>query len=397
MYRQLARWFQEQARDENQPPAAQIQTALKVFEKHPLQLARFLDEAWFARADADLRPSLALPDQDRLLPQLSSFLDRELPSVCSDIYPLSQAPNATFHHLIYAYLIENTRIYEIFRRVLHEYLHGERLEVASVAGQHFLRATEDLFYKDTPPFVINSLTSWIRPDIGATRRNAYWRMFAMDLNHGPNQGGAYPYEKAQAANLDFVSTFEALLREVWRGIENFNNSSGPNTTDDTAIANLAQQLFDMLRVRRQNGTLAREEFFFVTTMSWFHLAVEFNSPIVVDLKAEATSPEERLRKIGERVGIPAHAKSESYFLMAEPLSRILIGMERGQFSTPSGAQTLYFAPTGTPNPIRDDMQTIITHWSIATGRDMKAPARGGPAAAPAVSNGQARAALPAGT
>ena len=30
-------------------------------------------------------------------------------------------------HLIYAYMIGNTRIYEIFRRVLHEFLHGEKL------------------------------------------------------------------------------------------------------------------------------------------------------------------------------------------------------------------------------------------------------------------------------
>ena len=34
-------------------------------------------------------------------------------------------------HLIYAYMIENTRIYEIFRRVLHEFVHGETLGVHS--------------------------------------------------------------------------------------------------------------------------------------------------------------------------------------------------------------------------------------------------------------------------
>src|SRR5215207_7661807 len=30
------------------------------------------------------------------------------------------------HHAIYAYMIENTRIVEVFRRVLDNYLHGER-------------------------------------------------------------------------------------------------------------------------------------------------------------------------------------------------------------------------------------------------------------------------------
>ena len=39
-----------------------------------------------------------------------------------------------WHHLIYAYIIEQTRAYEIFERVLFEFLHGEVLEVASGRG-----------------------------------------------------------------------------------------------------------------------------------------------------------------------------------------------------------------------------------------------------------------------
>jgi hypothetical protein len=278
-------------------------------------------------------------------------------------------------------------------------VHGEKLDVPSVASQHWLRATEDLFYKDAPPFTIQSLSSHIRPDLAASRRNAYWRMFGMDLNHGIKDGRPYPYEKPQAYNSDFVTTFENLLKEVWRGIENFNNSTGANSTDNAAIANLAQHLFNMLAVRRRNGNLSREEYFFVATMSWMHLTVEFDSPIVVDLKATASSPEERLRLIGERVGVPAHGKSESYFRMAEPLSRILRSLETGVFNTPAGAVTLYARPTPAApatNAISDDMMTIITHWSIATGRDMKALIRV-PAAQLAPTNGQVNpvAAVPA--
>jgi hypothetical protein len=127
-------------------------------------------------------------------------------------------------------------------------------------------------------------------------------------------------------------------------------------------------------------------------MSWLHLTVEFDSPIVVDLKATASSPEERLRLIGERVGVPAHGKSESYFRMAEPLSRILRLLETGVFNTPASAPTLYArpAPPAPANPIADDMMTIITHWSIATGRDMKALIRI-PAAQPVSTNGQVNA------
>ena len=52
-------------------------------------------------------------------------------------------------------------------------------------------------------------------------------------------------------------------------------------------------------------------------MDWFHLTLSFNTPIVLDLKAEATSAAERLQKIGERVGLPAHSRSDSYFRLAD--------------------------------------------------------------------------------
>ena len=202
-------------------------------------------------------------------------------------------------------MIENTRVYEIFRRVLEEYAYGERLGVPSDEGQRWLRATEALFYRDNPPFQIYSLASWIRPDIRAVRRNAYQRLFGFDLNHGTDDNRPYPYPRAAAANTDFASTFEELLREVWRAIENVRNQVGANQTDIATIANLARQIFDMLRVRRQEhvGNLARDELFHVSTMSWLHLTLSFNTPIVRDLKADATSPAERLQKIGERVGL----------------------------------------------------------------------------------------------
>ena len=40
----------------------------------------------------------------------------------------------------------------------------------------------------------------------------------MDLNHGSDDGKPYPYIKAEAANSEFVATFEEFLREVWVGI-----------------------------------------------------------------------------------------------------------------------------------------------------------------------------------
>jgi hypothetical protein len=280
---------------------------------------------------------------------------------------------AVWDHLIYAYMVENTHIYEIMFRVLKEFFHGERLGIPTAASQDWLRNTESLFYRYPPPFQIYSVWSEIRPDRRATGRNAYYRMFGMDLNHGSEDNRPYAYEKPAAANREFVNVFEEFLREVWRGVENFANPSGPRPTDDAAIVTLTQRLQEALVERRRGGNLAREEFFFVAMMSWLHLTVEFNSPIVVDLEAQAGTPDERLRSIGERVGLPAHSRSLSYFNLATAMSRILSFVEDGRFNTIGGTQTLYLAPPPPMvNPIRDDMMTIVTHWSLATGRDMKA-------------------------
>ena len=284
-------------------------------------------------------------------------------------------PPGLWDHLIYAYMVENTRTYEIFRRVLEEYAYGERLSVPSNEGQRWLRTTEALFYHDPPPFQIYSLMSWIRPDIRAVRRNAYHRMFGLDLNHGTDDNRPYPYPRAAAANTDFTSTFEELLREVWRALENVRNEVGPNQTDVATIANLARTIFDMLRVRRQEnvGNLGRDELFHVSTMSWFHLTLSFNTPIVRDLKADATSAAERLQKIGERVGLPAHSRTDSYLQLAINMSLVLRAMENGTFNDAAGATALFTPGTvAVPNPFQEAMQQIIAHWTIATGRDLKA-------------------------
>jgi hypothetical protein len=346
-------------------------------------LAGLLEAAWAERFQTDARrsPVPELPGGQGgsdfgFLNAILTLLCIPMPNRPSVFNGDGDCRNAVvFDHLIYAYMIENTRIYEIFRRVLFEYLHGERLETPSEETQRWLRTTEELFYRDPPPFFAFQLTSHIRPDIRATRRNAYYRMFRMDLNHSADDGSPYPYERAAASNRDFVPTFEAFLREVWRGIINARNQTGPNTTDDAAIADLAGRLSHMMKDRRENGNLSREEFFFVATMSWFHLTVEFDSPIVKDLKANGSSPAERLRAIGERVGLPAHGKAYDLFGLADPMSRLLIAVESGSLSDIANVPVLYTGgppPLPPPTPLRNDIQTIITNWSSATGRNIKA-------------------------
>jgi transcriptional regulator with XRE-family HTH domain len=323
---------------------------------HRSDLTRF-EDTWFGRralTPPAPQPPASRPGQPNLNPLIDSIASRETNNVLCD-------------HLIYAYMIENTRICDIFRRAVYEFTHGEKLGAASVDTLHWLRNTEELFFRDGPSFFVGALHSSARSDGEGTRRATYRRLLGMDLNHGTSDNKPYPFVRADAANNEFVSTFEELLREVWIGIVNAGNSSGINPTDDAKLTELTQKLQEMLLARRLNGSLSREEFACVSMMSWFHLTVESDSAVVRDLRAQATSAEQRLFKIAQVVGVPAHGLSGSYFDIAESISRILLLIEIGISRLPNAVKTFY-----TPGDVERQMRTIITHWSIITGRDMKA-------------------------
>jgi len=342
--------------------------ARALFRVHPADLAAMLDLAWEFRVN-NTALQLGHPDRRSELTALPlAYLNLFGGASTTTSTAVALRGSVRWDHLIYAYMIESTRIYEIFRRVLQEYLTGEQLGVPDATSdvQRWLRNTEELFYRDPAPFTITSVTSHVRPDLIATRRNAYYRMFGMDLIHGRGDTPSYPYEKAKAANAEFVAVFEELLREIWVAISNFGNSSGEDPTDDGAIADLATKLHDMLRSRRLGGNLAREEFLFVSMMSWFHLTVEFDSPVVANLRAEALSPDQRLLKIGERVGLPAPTRTKSFFDLADPMSELLTTIETGAFNTAAAVPALY-----TPGPLQDQILIILTNWSLATGHDLK--------------------------
>jgi hypothetical protein len=356
---------------------------IDLFNKHPLDIVAYMEAYWNKQVSG---PNRALGHPDNLSDEPALTLERlPLPPKLFghealfgvDLSTPNGSPirdgNLRWDHLIYAYMIENTRVYEIFRRVLHEYRHGEKLGTPlDVETQNWLRNTEELFYSDTAPFLITNVSSHIRSDLRASRRNAYQRMFGMELNHGADDGKPYPYIKAEAANSEFVTTFEEFLREVWVGITYVRATSSANPTDDSKISELAEKLHDMLQSRRHSGNLSREEFAFVSMMSWFHLTLEFDSPIVKSLRAESTGVENRLFKIAERVGLPAHGLSKSFFDIADPISRLLIQIEMGTYNNTAAVRALYdktILGGGGPEP---DIRTIITHWTAITGRDVKA-------------------------
>jgi len=326
------------------------------------------------RPDVLLNPLLSFPVARTLAPGSSTIdvplLDRKIRGVESG-GPIGPA-QVRWQHLIYAYMIENTRVLEVFRRVLDSFLHGERLSTLSSESQRWLRTSEELFFRDPPSFSVGAQTSYLRPALGATRANAYQRLFGMTLNS--SDGNKPAFAVAEHANNDFVSVFDELLHEIWQGRSNFANAVGARPTDDAKLAELATRLADMLRSRRTSGTLSREEFHAVATLSWFHATLETDThPIILDLRATASSPEERLFKIAQRVGYPAHGLSKSYFEIAEPLSRLLIGIEQETYNRAVAVPALYTpSPPAPPGGPGADTDIILTHWSIIRGRDAKA-------------------------
>lgn len=283
-----------------------------------------------------------------------------------------QVRPTNWDHIIYAYTIENTRIFDVFAKVLETYIFSERLETPSPASQQFWRNTEYLIYGEVLPTMLWAPTSRLRRDEIANRLTSYYRMIGADLSHAQELATKHPYEKPAVANRDFIPTFEAFAREVWRGIVNAKNISGPNDADGAVIATLARRIFDMMATRRLFGNLAREEFRAVAIMSWLHLAVMYDSPAVVDLKATASSPEQRLGKMADRVGMTINPSSKMLFDLAQPFSILMQQIETGAFNTPQGAQLLFTLQP--PNVIEPNVEVVIDQYALATGRDLKAQA-----------------------
>jgi hypothetical protein len=282
-------------------------------------------------------------------------------------------PPLLWHHLAYAYVLESTGIVEIFAEVVRRLVVGETLGVLTPDSIAWLRATEQLFFRDAPTFSVGSVLSDVRPYDRTNRRNAYWRMFGLDLAHlvPPVWAGSGPLADWKAltgpVNLDFRQKWSELLRQVWIGVENRANNSGSNPTDPSYIALLSRAIKDLLGNRRRGGALAREEFAYVTFVNWLHLTVDTDTSVIVDLQAQASSPADRLAALGQKVGITPALRARELFDLSEPMSTLLRGIELGLFDTEATATTLF---TDGTNIFRDVLDTI-NNWQSATGERVK--------------------------
>lgn len=369
--------------------AAQI-TADRVLTAHPQQLSRFLDQAW---AEASRGPVLGVPGFEFPPPGVIDAYSP--PGLTDEFHPGIDPANAfnfnlrarrqvlnvptLWSHLFYAYAIESTGVFEILTEVVRRTVAGESLPVNTIVARQWARTTEELFHRDPPPFTIGSLLSDLRPDGRVNRSNAYWRMFALELPHRPSVRwapsailGPQPWkaDTQPGVNQTFLEKFEELLRQIWVGLQNGANTSGANPTDPSYISLLCESLRDMLVMRRRFGLLAREEYVYVSVMSWYHLTVENNnSPIVVALNAQASDPAERLRRIGAMVGMQPAERSRELFELADLVAAFLRLIEVNTFPN-AGAAAVLFTALAT-NPLAQSLNRIIDLWQSSTGHPLK--------------------------
>ncbi|WP_448004479.1 hypothetical protein [Agromyces bauzanensis] len=375
----------------------------QVFDVHPLQLSRWLDEAWASGStvpDIGLntvppltgRPpflgdaaivaaiDLPVPSAANVPPPAPSGIDPLAPDrFTGTTFVLPRGPGLISDHLIYAYLIESTGIIEVMAEVVRRIVVGETLNLVRPDGWRWIRTTEELFFREPPLYSIQGIVSEMRPDQRVNRRNAYWRMFGLEPPHTIPARWARPGLPAESwkqdvgdgVNSGFREKWTELLRQVWLGMENANNGIGPNATDGEYIAFLCTALRDMMALRRRGGMLAREEFAYVSMLSYFHLSVADDAiPIVRDLSAEAPGPAERLERIAARVGMTPAARSRELFELADLMSGLLRAIELSVFTTGAQAELLYLN-LGTNQILRRDMNRIIDLWQSATGDRVK--------------------------
>lgn len=350
-----------------------------LFNLHVTEIQALLEMAWSFRVDnnslklgSPYNKSDLAPMPEKLLELFSEygnnkgrFFPEQAPDSQNPQNPPIREGAVMWDHLIYAYIIESTQILKVFEKVLKSYANGDIEISLDAATQQWLHNTEALWFCNTQPFSTYNIASQIRPDIGATRRSAYYKFFGFSLPSDTREDGSpYPFHQPKSSNTNFRRNFERLCEEVWVGIINVTNASGYNLKDDAVIAFNAFEIQKNFRAQRNNGDLSKQEFYYVSMLSWFHLALEYNSPIIKAFGIDEESPAQRLFALANIVGVPANGLSENLFRLADPLSILMTVIETGIFN--EDPAQLY-----SDADIQVLMRNVIFNWSQLTGVDLK--------------------------
>lgn len=298
------------------------------------------------------------------------------------------------YHMVYAYLLENTRMFQIFDKLITMFRQDEKLTKAGLEGvtntniNQLLLNTEQLFFKDFGSNSVNAnIVSALRPSSDATRRNAYHRLLGLGLNWNDYRNNApVVFHKAEHSNKSLIAKLELFLRGFWAAYSNASNTAGVNNTDMFNLKMVVKDLRLQLMSRRSNDAvfsaanygryhLSHEEYSSVIFAAWLKYLILPGSPLAEYLRCDANTPGDVLINIGNRIGLPAHTKSDALFDMADDIANFMRSVEMSFYETGTILEDVIKAHTSGGNasylPIQEKLLNILNNWEITTGRSMK--------------------------
>ena len=197
-------------------------------------------------------------------PGVSGINRRQAPAAGLQPRPAEACSPAScrcWHHLIYAYLLENTGVFEIFAEVVRRADARRDARDPGPAGRP-VAASDRGAVLPRSAAVLGRLASPAScvPTTRVVRRNAYWRMFGMDLSHPipPRWGRPLGHAAVEAGRrqrrqhdvprevVGAAAPGLARLREPQELV-------GANATDDAYLLLLCDALRDMLNMRRRGA------------------------------------------------------------------------------------------------------------------------------------------------
>ena len=92
---------------------------------------------------------------------------------------------------------------------------------------------------------------------------------------------------------------------------------------------------------------------------------------VTILNCTGNSPGERLTRLGQKVGIPAHSKSKNLFDLAAPAAQFLRDIENGTYNLTTTIQNTLIGASPNFIIMRDNLLLIINNWEKATNHRIK--------------------------
>lgn len=285
------------------------------------------------------------------------------------------------HHMIYGYFVEATRIDHIIERLIGLATNGDELGILDPDAMQILTTTESLFFKSSSPHSNMNIRSNIRPNSEATRRNMFKNVLGLDLPHGAidsKNNPNYPYPQPESPNLGFTNVLEKFMGELWNAHININNHVGASDKDVIAVENLAVMIKEMLLSKRTNDEetfrkhygytkYAKEEFSSCMKAKWMHRIVAHNSPLLKSLNCTGITIDARLKKLGQKAGIPAHSQSGNFIDLGVRMAVLCRLIENGEFDN-----SITIEEAMNPNsPLGEMLLKIINLYSYTTGRNVK--------------------------